>query len=233
MVSIPTQDISILDRIRMVFAFIGVVKDINRTDDVFKVSEKIPDQTIEPALIEAKKGRWAIASIEKQTLLSPDVQELAKLPVGTLGHEYAQFMIRRGLSPDFYPNITIETEAKYFRLHLYQTHDLWHVITGFKADGPGEIGLQGFYFTQVLLPLPLILIAAGLLNAVLHTPKEALPRIEQLAKGIQMGRAAEKLFGFPWAEHWNVPLSEVRKKLQITSDMTAVPGEMIEQKNAS
>ncbi len=32
--------------------------------------------------------------------------------------------------------------------HLYQTHDIWHVVTGWGNDLPGEVGLGGFYSAQ-------------------------------------------------------------------------------------
>ena len=222
MFPIRTQDISILNRIRMALAFFGVVKDVYRTDEVFKVSERIPDEALEPAL-GFLSGPWAKKALAEQTLLRPDLNALAELPVGTLGREYADFMNRRGLKFDFYPKIPMVTPIKFFRIHLYQTHDLWHIVTGFRADPTGELGLQAFYLAQTHLPLPMILIAAGLLNAVLFQPSDAIPRIEAIVKGWNMGKVSEQIFGFPWATHWSTPLKDVRKMMAIETYLSAVP----------
>ncbi len=44
-------------------------------------------------------------------------------------------------------------DAVYGELRLSQTHDLWHVVTGFDTTVVGEIGLQAFHLTQFPYPL--------------------------------------------------------------------------------
>lgn len=44
-------------------------------------------------------------------------------------------------------------DVVYGELRLSQTHDLWHVITGFDTTVVGEIGLQAFHLTQFPYPL--------------------------------------------------------------------------------
>ena len=51
------------------------------------------------------------------------------------------------------------SDAAYVELRLSQTHDLWHVITGFDTMVAGEIGLQAFHLTQFPHPLGAVLSA--------------------------------------------------------------------------
>ena len=37
--------------------------------------------------------------------------------------------------------------------HLFSTHDLWHVATGFGNDDVGEVGLGAFYLVRARLGL--------------------------------------------------------------------------------
>jgi ubiquinone biosynthesis protein COQ4 len=217
------EDISWSQRIRMLLGFLGVVRDIERTNDVFKVSEKIPDTALLPAFEQVKKGPWGAAALIERPLVRPNISELLQLPEGTFGREYAELMHRRGLSPDFYPAIEIASAAKYYRVHLYQTHDFWHVVTGFRADPAGELGLQAFYYAQTKMPLPVLLLAAGLLNAALYDPADVTPRLGAIVRGYQMGTNAKLLFGYPWALHWETPLATVRAQLGIVTDGSAMP----------
>lgn len=221
---IRLEEVSWAQRIRMLFGFIGVVRDIERTDDVFQISEKIPDSALVPALDYVKNGPWGKAALESRRLLPRmDFPAMARLPEGTLGREYAELMTKRGLSPDFHPEIELISPAKYYRLHLYQTHDLWHVVTGFRADPAGELGLQAFYYAQTEMPLPVLLLAAGILNAALFHPSDVTPRLEAILRGYRMGRNSRLLFGFPWADHWLTPLRDVRTLLGIETSSSAVP----------
>lgn len=223
MFPIDTKKIALIDRLRMLVAFYKVVKDVNATDDVFVVAEKIPDDVFDPAIEFLKDGPWTKATLERRTSIEFRIQDWLKLPNGTLGREYAEFMVKRGLSPDFHPAVQAETAGQYTKLHFYQTHDLWHVVTGYRANPAGEIALLAFYYAQTKLPLPVLLIIAGLLNAAFFAPSEVTARIEALAEGYQKGKAAHKIFGYPWHNSWEKPLAQVRAEMGIQTEQSAIP----------
>src|SRR5438128_7492536 len=59
-----------------------------------------------------------------------DLDELASLPEGTLGHAYATFMKANGLTPNIFdgaPEDVHDPRAAYIIQRMRQTHDLWHV----------------------------------------------------------------------------------------------------------
>jgi ubiquinone biosynthesis protein Coq4 len=39
-------------------------------------------------------------------------------------------------------------DTSYLLLRLRQTHDLWHVVTGFSTNVPGELGLKAFVYQK-------------------------------------------------------------------------------------
>lgn len=212
----PLSQLSALNKLRVFKAFMGVAKDIERTDDIFALSEKIPDAIFDAYIAEMEKDERIRESFRRKHIIEKfDLDLLLLLPKGTLGYEYASFMRERGLAPDFYPQRETLTKAGYFRLHVYQTHDIWHIITGFSASPPGELALMAFYYKQFPLPTPILVLSAGLLNILLSGAKDGHARLEGISLGWQLGRDARALFGVNWEEYWEVPVEEVRREFGI------------------
>jgi ubiquinone biosynthesis protein COQ4 len=138
-----------------------------------------------------------------------DLDALAALPEGTLGHAYAHFLRSRGLTPEVFdapPTEHDDPRAQYVVMRIRQTHDLWHVVTGCNTEPAGEIALQAFSFAQTRAPSTLILALAGTLRGTRE--RRTLPR--EVLSLYLTGRHAAKLATFPWEDHWATPLAEVR-----------------------
>jgi ubiquinone biosynthesis protein Coq4 len=98
---------------------------------------------------------------------------------------------------------------------MRQTHDLWHVLTGFDTSIPGEIGLQAFQAAQTRAPLSPILMGGALLRAGTDRTEMMEPLMEQITKGWQCGIKARSLFSLDWEANWSTPLTQLRKDYQI------------------
>ncbi|MBH8552614.1 winged helix-turn-helix domain-containing protein [Nostocaceae cyanobacterium CENA357] len=72
-----------------------------------------------------------------------------------------------------------------------QTHDIWHIITGFDTSEIGEIGLQAFYLAQLQLPLASLLIANALIAMTLWRPQFLSPLLMAISRGWEMGNNAK------------------------------------------
>ena len=152
-------------------------------------------------------------TIDSRTI---DLDALAALPVGTLGRAYADFLRARGLSPDVFqdgPPEVPDPRMAYVVQRLRQTHDLWHVVTGYDTDRASEVALQAFTYAQVRAPSTAILAGIGVVLYSRTKPDLALDVVRAFAKG----RRAEKLAIFPWEDHWSTPLPEVRALLGLGS----------------
>ncbi|MEH2137623.1 Coq4 family protein [Nostoc sp.] len=96
---------------------------------------------------------------------------------------------------------------------------MWHVVTGFKTDGLGELGLKAFELAQTRRNLAVFLVGGGLLSILVKAP-DVLPNLlEQIAVGYTMGSKAKPLLAQKWEEHWDKPLLEWRTELGIDSDI--------------
>ena len=145
-----------------------------------------------------------------------DLEPLMALPAETLGGAYARHMRALGLRPDFYEDVAPRHRMHYLRLRLRQTHDVWHLLTGFGTDEFGEVGLQGFYFAQFTNGQSVIIGAGAMLKSLLRARFGDLERhVEAFCVGYCNGKGAESLLAVNWEQLWHVKLDELRRRYRI------------------
>jgi ubiquinone biosynthesis protein COQ4 len=142
-----------------------------------------------------------------------DLDALEALPEGTLGHAYARFMKSRGLTPEvFVPPREIRDERKrYISQRLRQTHDLWHVVTGYDTDVPGEVELQAFTFAQNQTPFGFFVALGGIYKSA----GRRMEIVRRVLRAHRRGRACEQLCFRDWEKRFAQPLEDVRRELQL------------------
>ncbi|MBK6516318.1 MAG: hypothetical protein IPG04_19990 [Polyangiaceae bacterium] len=201
---------------RAVVAYTKIVRDPNQLGEVFQLADSLSEPAVMERLTASfRRDPRGRAALVRRARVRVDLARLAALPAGTLGHAYASFMRDNRLTPEALPSLEGASEHEYVRAHLYETHDMWHALTGFGADVAGELGLQGFYSAQVDGPLATAILAAGLLNTALFTFDDRVARMDAITAGWSAGRAAAPLFGLDWEAAWSRPLAEVRQELGI------------------
>jgi ubiquinone biosynthesis protein COQ4 len=172
-------------------------------------------QKIVAFLSQTPQGKQAF--VDRPLLGKIDLQQLHQLPNYTLGHLYADHMIRNGLTP--LPVKEIANDPFVFLgAHIGETHDIWHVVTGCDTDKPGEVQLEAFYTAQ-LDPdrLFLSLLAKNLLKTAMYEVELCEQIMDGLTQGWMMGKRAKPLFGIQWSRLWTTPLEEVQTSLNIAS----------------
>jgi len=200
-----------------------------------------PDDTKQAArLVEALQGRaplrmlrrirrtkWGRALLaEKPDLLSAlkDAQWIASLPKGTLGREYYEFCQREQLTPGGLDAAVEEgfdrsrfeelgAEEQFLQTWLRDTHDLFHVLTGYKTDLLGEMGVLTFTATQTRNPAVWFMVLAG--NLMIAS--RGYPRPGLFLNAIWRGLTARPVFTANWRAWLERPLGEIRKDLRVSS----------------
>jgi ubiquinone biosynthesis protein COQ4 len=163
------------------------------------------------------KSNPEAAALIRQRYMAPphDLDKLLQYPSNSLGHIYATRLKKQNFDPDLYSYLNIDSDASYVEARLGQTHDIWHVVTGFDVSSTGEIGLQAFHLTQFPYPLATMLIANALVSSTLLAPDELPKLVQAIAQGLEMGRVAKSLFAQKWEEAWDKPLAEWQAELNI------------------
>jgi ubiquinone biosynthesis protein COQ4 len=209
--------------------YVVLARDPGRLDVVFGLREALTDRErlagVIAAMQEDPHHRAVLAERPRMPRIELDV--LAALPAGTLGRAFADNMRAQGLDPADLPRLEAEDAASYFAAHLYETHDIWHTVTGFPTDIPGELGLQAFYAAQLAGPLPIAILSAGLMNTLLFAMHEREARMDAITRGWQLGRRAQPLFGRRWDALWSTPLRDVRAMLGLGESISEPASERL------
>jgi ubiquinone biosynthesis protein COQ4 len=158
-----------------------------------------------------------LAIAERQVGAPIDLDFLDSLEEGSLGQVFAEHCRNRGINPNLI-DVPIEQESDWLLNHLFQSHDIWHVLTGWSNDEVGEVGLAGFYCGQLgSPPFFIFLLSLIFLKKVMRKNNDIDEHISALCSGYRSGRAAKPLFGMDWSTRWNLPLDEQRRSLEIDS----------------
>jgi ubiquinone biosynthesis protein COQ4 len=201
---------------RAASAFVKLATDMGKLDEVFSLADGLADEHNLGALRDhVARDAGGAAALAEKPRITVDLAALRALPPGTLGREFAEHMIKNGLDPAALPTLPARNDLEFTRAHLYETHDIWHVVTGFSTDVPGELGLQAFYAAQLPGKLPTAILAAGFVNTLLKHFEERDARMQEIVRGFVLGRRARPLFGTRWDQLWTTPLVEVRRRLGI------------------
>lgn len=190
-------------------------------------------------IIEATKGRkshrlaWDfIRSPVGQRFLREEVdipamlddhQRWSHLPENSVGKQYIAFMKREGLTaaglveeshkwapPEKRP---VDLTEWYFN-RLRDTHDLFHVLTGYGRDALGEAALLGFSYAQNRNKGILFIAYAGARQIKKVTGTSA-PLYSAVREGQRLGKAASRLAHMDVEAVMQEDIDEARRRLGI------------------
>lgn len=205
----------------------ALIADKEDTEQVFHIIEALNGGALLKDLkrfAESEKGQ---ARLKERRFLAPILDgmrnELREYPEHTLGRVYADFMDREGLTGMG----LVEESMKFRRKHkqyddtiqwyadrLRDTHDMFHVLTGYGRDALGEDALLAFSYSQNKGPGVMFIAYMGARQVRKEAPREA--RImDMMWEGKRNGAAAEKLVNEDFLSLLDRPIDEVRKKLNI------------------
>ena len=203
-----------------------LIADPERTEDVFVILQHLSGDSLQRgynrfAQVPARLPWLGHSMVE---VLS-DRDRLRGLPAGSLGRAYLEFVEREDLSADGLVEASevgrgSEDAAVDGNIWRYgernrDTHDLWHVLTGYGRDTFGEACLLGFTYAQTE-DLGIGVIAfVGALKIAKETRR--LGVIGAIWQGYRAGRRAAWLPGENWVDLLSEPLEALRTRLNIAS----------------
>ncbi len=159
--------------------------------------------------------------LEERTPLPREILEperLADLPEGSLGREYYEHCRHNDLDPKLISTesnaVAAEIPATEIHRFVYglhrDSHDFWHVLTGYGIDMAGEAGIIAFTYGQLRNK------AYGLiclLNAMMCTRRGRPDVFRTVWRGWRYGRRSPLLIAIDWTPHLARPIEEVRREI--------------------
>lgn len=184
---------------------------------VFDLGELLTNSRAYKLVVEQMKAEPSLAAILQERYVGNkhDLEVLLQYPQNSFGYIYASTIKELGLNLDYIPAVNIDSDTSYIEYRWRQTHDIWHIITGFDISEIGELGLQAFYLAQFGLPFSALVLASGLVGTILYQPEETGSLLDAIARGWQMGKQAQPLIAQRWEEMWEKPLLELQEQLNV------------------
>lgn len=155
--------------------------------------------------------------------LLADRAALARLPDGSLGRAYLEFVERENISAEGIREAAVKGTERtssmpppldWMYARLRDTHDLWHAATGYSGDVLGETALLAFTLAQSWNPAIALIIAIGI-SKTFGTPGRGAADRRTILDGFRRGIAAKWLPAQDWESLLPLPLGEVRRRLAL------------------
>ena len=194
---------------------LGMMLNPEGTQSVFDMEDGLlKSKSTEELLRFTAKDPGVLAMIKERYLKPvPNTEALGKLGKNTLGYRYFYHLDSMGFDPDYYRKIEVENDIDYVMMRIRQTHDIWHVITGFDTHPLGEIAIKAVELAQTHRPMAAAICAGGVFRYMLKEPEQFADCLESIVAGYHMGLHSRPLLAMKWEDLWDRDLEELRRGL--------------------
>ena len=202
-----------------------LIADKEDTSLVFKIFESLPSRDFLPraaALALSDRGEQLRRSEPCLPEILDDHAALRRTPKGSLAHAYCDFMESEGLTA---AGLVAEAESlgrqkypdlvQWFMERSRDTHDLFHVLTGYGRDALGEQCVLLFTHGQSPSHGHLLIGYAGAANIAKMVRASKAPVFGAVRQAHRTGTGAPRLIEQPIRELLARPLETVRAELSI------------------
>jgi ubiquinone biosynthesis protein COQ4 len=213
--------------------FVALLRDKENTGAVFELSYALNGRQME-----RHYRRFAVSEIGRKLIADPgyylrafsDQDRLSRLPEGTVGRGYAEFLRRENLQVDGVHEALLESGASPGTEHdndpVYRafshasclTHDLFHILTGYERDALGEVSILRFTTAQHGGRGSLVLAHLGAMRLKAEAP--GLPVYRCLREAKEMAQRADDLLLQDLTEVLELSVGEARARFGIVPSPT-------------
>ncbi len=206
--------------------FQRLVRDREDTEQVFHIIRALYGRSLQKGLLAFATTPDGAARLRERVSLPAVLDQrdwLRALPSDSVGHAYLQFMETEGLtaaglvaeSEKFgarYPDW--DDDLKWYGNRLRDTHDLYHVLTGYGRNPLGEAVLLAF--TNSMDPNPGLMFISfmGCREIASIMPRSA-PVMAAMMEGRRLGKRAEPIAAQDIVSLMGEPLADARRRLGI------------------
>ena len=196
----------------------------DETGEVFRIIEALKGGSLTDALRRLSTtdtGRQMIAARPRLVEQLQDRAALGRLPDGSLGRAYLEFVEHQQISAEGLVEASMEAprgehlepEERWMGDRLRDIHDLQHVLTGYGPDELGELCLLEFMRTQT--PNRGISFIVFMGRRKYREAAPALPVEDCVREGRELASAAGWLPGIRWEDRLHEQLEALRQELHL------------------
>ncbi|WP_379921550.1 Coq4 family protein [Erythrobacter sp. R86502] len=205
----PERKVSGLRPLKVLRHFGKLVENKEDTEQVFHIMEATRGRRSHAQardFIQSSEGQRFLAEGQDIPAMLDDHIRWADCPPGSVAAHYLAFMKREGLSaaglvaeshrwasPESLP----QDQTQWYFDRLRDTHDLFHVLTGYGRDALGEVSLLGFSYEQNH-NTGILFIAYAAARQIKKVSGTKAPIFAAIGEGRRLGRAAA------WIAHQDI-----------------------------
>lgn len=142
-----------------------------------------------------------------------DLDELARLPEGTLGRTYAEYFRTHEIEP-FTFEFPLADDADFLNKRYRETHDIHHMVTGYGIDDLGEVELQAFYFGNLGFRHAALIAAVYVpVHLARSGPRGLRAALRRLRAAYRRGKASRPLLEVRFDELWDQPVTAIAARI--------------------
>ena len=201
----------------------GASADPHFLKDLFELSE---------VLYKTPRGKiqlqWLCEQSEMNSLMKEnwqpskiDLHELSQMKQGSLGKVFADNLLKEGFDPAELTDIDpfpINSDREYLLHRDWQTHDIYHTLTGFDVNPLGEIALQAFSYANCRQPVHLFIMFASMFKSGDSGLQVFESVLSAISRGFELGCQSPLLLSYKLEEGWQRPISEWREDLNLPNE---------------
>lgn len=223
-----------LQPLRALRAFHRLMQDKEDTRQVFEIMQAMNGRSTLRGYSKLTStyegGRLAYRRVELNALLN-DPAYLASFPPGSVGAAYRAFMHAENLSAEGLAEISRKTIQKdgtsidlehpvaWFGRRIRDTHDIWHILTGYGRDALGELCLVAFSYAQTRSLGWAVIAVGGSLKALQR--RGGRRAVAAVREAWRRGKAAAWLPGEDFEVLLRMPLGQARRRLGLETPPAA------------
>ena len=213
--------------LRAIRNFQMLMKDKEDTAAVFRIFESLPSKDFIPRIAElslSERGTYLRNTEPCLPEILDDHAMLRRTPKGSLAHAYCDFMEAEGLTA---AGLVAESDrtgrprfpdlVEWYINRSRDTHDLFHVLTGYGRDALGEASVLLFTHGQSPSQGHLLIGYAGAANIKKMAKGTRAPVFGAVREAHRTGKGAPPLIAQPIRQLLERPLEDVRAELRIPS----------------
>jgi len=161
------------------------------------------------------------------------LEALAAAPENSLGHELYRLIIDNGYDLEVLDRDTLHLSRltpplDYLNTRILQSHDLWHLVAGYRTTKLHEVALSAFQLAQFGHNYSAMFLSVVVTTAAFHTPAAITLLLDTIFSAWTHGRETPPLMGIEWECEWHHPTEAIRQLHFITPYESPYPAEIIE-----
>ncbi|KAH9461692.1 hypothetical protein MJO28_009077 [Puccinia striiformis f. sp. tritici] len=167
-------------------------------------------------MLEDEGGRRLLRDRPRINTSTVDLDQLEKMPEGTFGKEYCNWLRWCQVSPDTREPVRFidSPELAYVMQRYRECHDFYHVISGpFPVNISGEIVVKWIELANMGLPVAALSAIFGPLR--LNSEKRTDLLRTYVPWALRTGSSCKPLICVEWEKNWETPIKDLKLSLGI------------------